>query len=189
MKRERIPQGFTLLELLVTIAIATVIGAIAVPALSDWTRRTTTRTVVQKLATAITHTRAAAVNKNERAVICYLDGDGHCDNAWENPLSTFIDRDEDAELDGDDSLLMVVDIIPEGGDLDWSAFGSNRYIAFRPNGQTVASNGRMTYCPPGGDPRYAHQVILARTGRIRLARDTDNDGIREGSGGAPLDCD
>jgi len=180
--------GYTLVELTVVVALAAILAGVALPAISHWVTKVETRTVAAKLALAIRNARMAAVHRNAIVVICGMRDGRNCDSGWQDPLYIFEDLNADARRDDGERLLAQVNVLPEGGRLTWSSFGSNRYLAFRPGGYTAGNNGSMTYCPPGDDPRYAHQLIIARTGRLRLATDSDGDGIRETAGGRPLQC-
>ena len=58
----------------------------------------------------------------------------------------------------------------------------------RPSGLTDWQNGNFLYCPQGGDPRFARQIVINAQARVRHARDSDGDGIVEDARGRPVTC-
>jgi type IV fimbrial biogenesis protein FimT len=181
-------SGFTLPELLVVLAIISVSITIAAPAYSEWAQQTQSRTVIGKLARAISHARNIAITHNSYAVICASSDNVTCSSDWTKPLIIFIDKNRNGRVDNDERLLSHYKLLPEGAKLTWRGFGSNRYIRYRPTGLTDGSNGSITYCARGGKLKHARQIIIARGGRLRFARDSNNDGIREDRNGNALGC-
>ncbi len=100
----------------------------------------------------------------------------------------FVDADEDGRLDSKDNEIRWWPAMPEGSRVTAKFFGTRSQFSVTARGMARARNGTVLYCPPSGDPRHAGQIIVSLTGRTRLARDTDKNGIPEDSGGRDLVC-
>lgn len=48
--------------------------------------------------------------------------------------------------------------------------------------------GNITWCPDAGNSTNAAHLIISRGGRIRLARDTDGDGVPNKADGSNVNC-
>ena len=49
-------------------------------------------------------------------------------------------------------------------------------------------NGNFTFCPMNSDKTLAMQLIVNNIGRIRVAKDTNGDGIIDDAKGKPISC-
>lgn len=80
MKQE---DGFTLLELLVTLAVAAILAAVAVPGLRQFVTSTRASTQTNTLLTGLQRARSQAVNKPAMVTICpSVDGTACQGNNW-----------------------------------------------------------------------------------------------------------
>ena len=107
---------------------------------------------------------------------------------WHQGGWIFADANSNARIDEGERVYGALPPLRKGSSLRWRSFRNRGYLRFRANGLTDWQNGHFQYCPPGGDPRHARQVILNAQGRARLAPDTDGDGIAEDADGRPLAC-
>ena len=68
-------RGFTMTELLITLAIAGILAMIGAPAMGGLIARTTTATTEASVAGTLRHARTAAIMRNARVLVCpSLDG-------------------------------------------------------------------------------------------------------------------
>ncbi len=80
MKRKLREQGFTLVELVVTIALLGILLGLAGPAFSDWIRGARVRTIADALQTGARLAQGEAVRVN-RQVVFFLTNDSSCSAA------------------------------------------------------------------------------------------------------------
>lgn len=73
-------QGFTLIELMVTISLLAVLLGLAAPAFSDWIRGARVRTITEALQTGARLAQSEAVRFN-RQVVFFLTNDNDCNAA------------------------------------------------------------------------------------------------------------
>jgi type IV fimbrial biogenesis protein FimT len=139
------------------------------------------------LYTSLYLARSEAVKRNQTVTICKSSNALTCTGDWSSGWLMFEDVDGDGNLDSGEDVITAQSGIT-GYTLTWAAFGSTSYIRFYKNGMTSSHNGTFKYCPEDLDVKYATAVIVSKTARIRVAKDTNQNGIREDASGNDLTC-
>jgi len=182
-------KGFTLIESLMVLAIASIIFGLAIPSFQSFFARHQSRIVVNEIAGNFSFARLSAVTTGNTVTVCpRASNDMECGKDWTKGTMSFTDKNTDGSLDEDEEVLRVTKRLPKNSTAKWVSFGSNNYIRFRNDGTTVNQNGSFTYCPPNKDPIYANQIIVNRSGRLRFAKDKDGNGIRNTAKGNDISC-
>ncbi len=161
-------SGFTLFELLITLMLAALVSAMALPVMSTLVERSRLTEVSNTLHQALRYARSEAVSRNERITVCKsADGlqctdDGGYDQGW----VVFRDVGVAGRLDTADSILQVY-----AGSSDISVSGNRpvrKYISFVGSGASQFASGAFqagTISLCSGD--QSSKLILSRTGRVR----------------------
>ena len=180
--------GFTLLELLTTLALPAVIMVFAIPGMQSLVERHQARSALQDLRAGIHLARQTAINKNVNVIICPRREDT-CGprNTWHAGAIIFEDRVKSRTRTADDLIVGYLYPIPSG-QIYWRAFRSRSYLKFTGSGLTDWQNGNLLYCPNNGDPTLARQLILNVAGRTYPSRDANGNGIHEDARGRDLSC-
>lgn len=97
-------RGFSLVELLAVLAVATVALAVAAPDLGQLVRRQQLKVAANDLFDAIGLARAQAMARNERVKLAPLDPLGV---DWTRGWSVFVDRDGDRKSGPGDEIIAV----------------------------------------------------------------------------------
>ena len=159
--------GFTVLELLVTLAIVGVLATIAVPGYSMLVRHNRSVAAVNELHSALNYTRYMAITRNSYVVICKSIDGQHCNHGladWNSGWLIFdnLDHDGSATLDAGEPILRV-----HGRSLARVPIVSNRSsFTFRPMGLRSV-NGTFRYCSEDG--RNDRALIVNVMGRVRIS--------------------
>lgn len=180
--------GWTLIELLIVLAIASILMGLMVPSFSDLVRRNQAATAINWIVGAIRFSRHSAVTHGTMVTICPSTDGLACGGKWHDGTIVFTDANADSIVNGHDEILKRFDFPVDGGTLTWRAFGNRQYLQLTSMGYTNYMNGNFTYCSENRDPRYARQIVINMPGRVRKAYDTNNDGIIEDYRGRPLRC-
>ena len=188
--------GLTLVELLTTLAVAGILVATASGGAAHLVDQHRASAAVNQMLGAIRFARHAAVAHRSAATLCPAnDARGHPSNAkcgrrntWHNGALVFLDENANGRFDGGDMLLRRLPPLGEGDRFYWRSFRNRSYLMIRPSGLTDWQNGNFLYCPQGGDPRFARQIVINAQARVRHARDSDGDGIVEDARGRPVRC-
>lgn len=160
-------RGFTLTELLVTLAIASILAMIGAPAMGSLLARTQDASAEASIANGLRHARTAAVTHNARVLVCPSQDGHHCLSgyAWQHGWIVARDADHDGQPDAGEQIMATQAAMPAGTRMITSE-GRSR-ITFQPSGSAGGSNVTFTIC-------HAHEhngrsVIVANSGRVRLA--------------------
>ncbi|MFD2168102.1 GspH/FimT family pseudopilin [Thalassotalea euphylliae] len=180
MKKQK---GFTLIELMVGIAILGVMLTIAIPNFSHWTVKMRVDDEINSLQRLILTARNTAVNMELPVRVCPLVGN-ECTNSWDKELTVFIDIDADGKYNAanDEVLIRTKAAIKSGDTLTFNSAS----VIFRSTGRGGPA-GTFTYCP-ADYPDKNRSIVLSSFGRTYLSSDTDNDGIDEDISGAEPSC-
>jgi type IV fimbrial biogenesis protein FimT len=136
------PQnGFTLVELLITIVVLTVLMALGVPAFKEFIKNNRLTAQSSDLVIALQQTRSEAVKRHAAATICASTDQASCDvtdNDWTNGWIIFSDLDQDGTPDlGTNACLEAEDCIMRTSEgLAWNntLIANTNQIVFYPTG-------------------------------------------------------
>ena len=168
-------DGFTLLELLTTLAIAVIIVAWAVPSFRATVANNRIITQVNDIVTALNAARSESIKRGQTVTLCKSDDGSQCTNGsqWEDGWIVFSDQDSDGAVDaGDDEVVLVNQGLLGGNTLRFLDNGGSA-INFRSYGATGRlRNGSgsdvFTLCDDRG-AEYARTIHVNVAGRPRIA--------------------
>lgn len=166
--------GFTLAELLVCLTLFSLLVGLGIPAFSETLRRNRLTVAANEFLTVVHFTRAEAIKRNGRVTLCKSPDGAACveDGGWDRGWLVFIDADDDAQRDAEETVLRV------GG--KWrhglSIMGNRpvaRYLSYTGQGgsQTIGGGlqmGTISICA-GGEARM---IVIGSTGRPRVEAGT-----------------
>ncbi len=160
-------QGFTLAELVFTLAIVAGLLGWGLPAFRDVHRNAERTREVNQLVHAIHYARSEAIKRNGVVSLCPSTDGEQCAPAgtpWHKGWIAFVnsDRDSPAERDAGEEILQV--FAPW---LSGSVLANRHTLSFRPFGQ-MGVTASFTFCDVRG-ARAARAVIISQTGRPRVS--------------------
>jgi type IV fimbrial biogenesis protein FimT len=168
------PVGFTLVELLVGMAIVYVVLGFAAPS---------AKRIVDshRMAANINHTSALlrfarnhAISHYETTKVCPAKDFIKCTKNWTEPLIVFTDLNNNNVRDQNERLLSASSAAPK----QHKIAGPKSAIRFFESGEN-ASPGSIVICPVSNDNTLARALYVSLQGRIRLSVDYNRDGIHE----------
>ncbi|TKB44276.1 GspH/FimT family pseudopilin [Thalassotalea mangrovi] len=181
-------HGVTLVELLVVIAIILIMAMFALPGVNDIYLKLLSKTELERWRANIQLTRQTAISSQSRAQLCPSINGLACNGNWHQGGMVFVDKDLDGQWSANDKLIRRVPAAEESFTVSWRSFQGKAFLQFNANGFTHAQNGTLLICSSNG-ARYHRAVIVSRSGRARISRDYDGDGVHETSQGNAIDCD
>lgn len=142
---KRSGAGFTLVELLVTIAIVAIVASIALPALSRMVQDAAISTRADQLMAGLQYTRTEAVKRNARVTMCRSANGTACAASatlgqWHAGWIVFVDGGSAAEVDSGDEILRVQPALKGQGSLVGSGDVAS-YVSYTSTGQARLAGG------------------------------------------------
>lgn len=175
----KLQKGFTILELLVSIAIVGILISVAAPKLSEFTVKLRVDNEVSELQRLVLSARNTAINTGRYVTLCPLNG-SVCGTNWANELSVFANNDStlvnNQNYDSaNEELIKVKGEVTTGDSLTFS----DTIIRFAPTGRVLSGgNGKISYCPQG-DLSFSRGLEISLSGRVYATSDLDDDGKDE----------
>ena len=187
-QNKKLIKGFTIVELLIGIAIISILTAIAGPNLSQFIVQSRIDNEISEIHRLVLTARNSAINSGENVTLCPLNGTT-CSSNWHNELSVFINNEGNLANNNiydsvNEELVKVKGKIASGDTLTFS----QSLIIFAPTGRLVSGgNSNFNYCPKGNS-NLSRGVEISLSGRVYTTADTDNDGKDENRNGTEVSC-
>lgn len=168
-------KGFTLIELMVTVAIAAIIVGMGVPAMSSFLDTNRRAAAVNSFVTDVQRARSTAASRDSTVVMCTaVDGTG-CTGVtnWEAGWMLFIDSNGNDTFDAaTDTSLSFHE--PAGG-VTMPGNGGTGLLRFSPGFLSMTGNLSVAVCVDNVNEN-GRRVIVSNTGRPRLTEMTATSG-------------
>lgn len=155
-------RGFSLIELMVAVAILAILLALAVPSFQDMIQRNRVRTAAADLTDALNLTRSEAIKRGSSTRLC-IDGD----NAWEVELISAAETLREGRLSED----LTITPAPEPADGGPYSVGSSNCVRFRPDGLAYGNASPMTAGTLTLEAGSHQRVINITAGSIHVTED------------------
>ena len=163
-------QGFSIIELMVTVTVLAVIVAIAAPSFGDILDSSKRVAVVSELSSDLSLARTEAARRGKRVTVCVSSDGSSCLSSyadWSSGWIVFGDVNADGVLTASqgDELLRRRDAILGGFSLVSSGFASSGRIQFRPTG-AADSEGAFLLCKAGSSGANGRRVTVKFSGAV-----------------------
>lgn len=188
-------HGFTLVELLVALAVLAILLGVGVPSFASAIQNSCMSSNHNALASSLYLARSEAVKSSRDVTVCPRSSSQAetCGTRWENGWLVFIDRtrvngESIATVNGTDEIINMEDevcgdaSVSGRGSADRTAAGASvrHFVRYAPDGATDWNNGSFIICDSRG-AESARVINIVLTGDIRRGRASST------SGGVPLD--
>jgi len=191
-RKNKNQKGFTLIELMVTVAVAIILLGVGIPLFDTMMANNRAVTQNNSFVTAINLARSEAVSKNITSTICAFeatddypdDFDCGASDDWTNGWFVFNDEDADSDYDNGETVIKIWAPLVNNADIDFTASdGSTEgVISFNSLGEKVSLAELSFRIAQGdGDGNIATSsqprcIYLNAIGQLRTARATTDDG-------------
>lgn len=180
------PAGFTLLELVIAIAILGIVSSLTVQGWSTALERGRHRSILDTYHNFFAFARWAAASKRSLVTICPLSEQNECVDDWQRPVSVFMDADNDKKPDNGEILREMQPVNPPFTMRSRTA--GRGYFQFNEKGFAYGSLGSLVLCPANLETATMTYMAVNMAGRFRVQSDKDGDGIIRLRWGAKISC-
>ena len=162
--------GFSLIELMITLAVLSVLLGLAVPSFSSTVRSTRLATTTNDFLGALFLTRSEAIKRGKRVTMCTSVDSISCaaNVGWHRGWIMFEDTNGNALREAGEAILRVE--VDRPGQIRITGTSTMRdYISYIPTGSTRAASGALqmatiTICESG----VGRQIVINVAGRPRV---------------------
>lgn len=165
-------KGFTLIEVMITIAILGVLLSLAAPAFSSLLTSTRLTSEINALTSDISRARNEAAKRGMRVSICVSTTGTGCASSgttWGSGWIIFEDPNANGALDTGETIIKIAPALATGDTLTTSGFPNAQFVTFQAFGGLAPSTaGSFTLCASGY--KTGRKVDVAITGRPLTSR-------------------
>lgn len=165
-------NGFTLIELIVTIAVIAIIASLAMPYYHRFMAEAEAKNITRLLEFHIQKAKSSAAVYRTNVVICSSPDLSSCQsNQWNQGFLVFVDYNKNRQVDTNEPVLSQHQDPLKYGALSWQGTLNSSSVTFQgDSGLPRGSNGSFYYC--------AHQIaqhqklVLSMMGQTRVEQPT-----------------
>jgi len=160
-------HGFTLLELLIAVAILVIMTTIAIPGMSAQIQNSRANAALFEMFSTLSLARSESIKRGHRVGLCPSDDGVTCSNtfSWHNGWILYKDPDRNGLPDTASALIVYHNVDIKIRILTTSG---RRKVIYQPDGTVTGnSNMTMTFCRPLTH-QPPDQIVQSQSGRIRI---------------------
>ena len=186
-------QGFTLIELVMTMAIAGILVSIAIPSFNSIITSSRLTSYANDLVGALNLARSEAVRRGVSVTVRKVDNNSYTKIGagvnWEKGWDVFADMDEDGKFDVGDALIRTYAELQSS----YTLRGNNNFINFiRYTPLGISNNiGSFVICDNSDgnnvpEANTSKLITVNFSGRPHMGIDSNNNGIPEKENGTEI---
>jgi type IV fimbrial biogenesis protein FimT len=165
--KRRGQRGFTLMELMLTLTLAAVVGTWSAQVLHEWFTGMRVVAAGNHFLGMLESTRYRSLAVPGKITLCGTPDGRRCDKNLGRRLVIFRDDNDNGTLD-EKELQLGQDEFLASGDfwLVWRSFQNKDYLRWA-GGRTDSMNGTFTLCNRQHKDQWLRQIVVNRVGRSR----------------------
>lgn len=168
-------QGFTLIEVIITLSVLSILTAYGLPEWRSFKQNQTMTQELNRLSSSINYARNQSIIASEHTILCSTQSFTACDgdSQWHKGWMVFIDVNRNRNYDSNDRILLNENGM--SGHLKALASIYRPLIRFDQMGFSPGTNLSIRFCDERG-AEYGKAIIVSNVGRPRVVQQIDNCG-------------
>ncbi|KGJ88150.1 GspH/FimT family pseudopilin [Thalassotalea sp. ND16A] len=159
-------EGFSLIEVLITIAIAGILSSVALPAMFDMIKSSQMSTQANDIHRAFVIARSEAIKRGVAVTVCTINtAQDNCSNksGWENG---WIIREVDT-VAGVDPIISIHYALPDNYTIHGTTDDFESNVVFTASGNTKSS-GELVVCYNNSVDSHSRTIAIGRFGKVSV---------------------
>lgn len=165
---KKITRAFTIVELIICIAMIAILVSIALPYFHEYRSKQEAKSIPIKLSQINRYARSQAAVFHQNIVICPSQDSLSCQaNQWNKNMLVFIDKNKNRQVDVDEQILHIDALNLKYGNLSWRGTLSLPSVTYQAHtALPIGSNGSFYYCSTHLSSQQ--RIVLSKMGHIRI---------------------
>ncbi len=176
-------QGFTLIELMVTLTVAGILIGVAVPSFQSFIKRNQAESLQSQVASAVATARTEAASRNTFISICASDDGASCGGDWNNGWIVFENPNKDTTRGAEEIMVATFDNTSSSSfDVAQGQDTTNKLtqLTFSQQGFLVGQTSVLiTICNPQKETAYVRGLFVNASGLVVKTQDNNKDGVQD----------
>ncbi|VAW47270.1 hypothetical protein MNBD_GAMMA02-1181 [hydrothermal vent metagenome] len=162
-------QGFTLIEMIITLSILSILTAYGIPNYRELKQNQTMTQEINRLSSTINFARSHSIIAGDHVILCATQTFTACDgnSQWHNGWMVFADANQDRRFNGNDRMLLIENSMSP--QLQALASVHRPTIRFNSVGFAPGTNLTIRFCDDRG-AAHGKAIIISNVGRPRIAQ-------------------
>lgn len=162
--------GVLLIELIVVISLMAVFLLAAMHQATAWRQVMQARQWTTQYQAGLSQLRGRAVREGRAWTLCASHDGRQCESPWRSDWLAFVDLNQDGQRQPGEPTSLFLPALPAGWQVVWKPFRAVPWLQWHTNGDAATSNGTLTLCPPIAQDAALRQLVLSKSGRLRLVQ-------------------
>lgn len=176
-------QGFTLIELMITLVVVAILVGVAVPSFQSFIKRNQAESLQTQVASAVSTARTEAASRNTSVSICASNDGVSCGGSWTNGWIVFENPNRDTTKQADELTVATFDNTSSSTfDVAQGQNPLNKLIqlTFSQQGFLVGQTSVLiTICNAQKETAYTRGLFVNASGLVVKTKDNNNDGVQD----------
>ena len=159
-------KGFTLIELMVTLAISSIVLAFSTAGYSNTVQKQRVTADVNSFVSFVGFARSNAIKTNLGNKLCPYQIDGSCGKSWQD-IQLVETSSSKRPL-----VIATLNFSTKYNKIEWRAFQNKNSLSFNSLGYTSHQNGTLYLCHPKKNELH-RAIAVSKSGRTTVVKSSD----------------